>query len=56
MKIKYYGLLTLFFFPFYFSPKKSIIFKVLKYLDQLLFKIKIFKKLAWSVLIIAEKN
>ena len=56
MKIKYYGFLTLFFFPFYFSPKKSIIFKILKRFDQLLFKINIFKKFAWSVLIVAEKN
>ena len=56
IQIKYYGLLTLIFFPFYFSPKKSFIFKILKNLDQLLFKINFFKKFAWSVLIIAEKN
>ena len=55
-KIKYYGFLTLVFFPFYNSPKNSTIFKILKNIDQLLFKIGFFKKLAWSVLIIAEKN
>jgi SAM-dependent methyltransferase len=56
IKIKYYGFLTLFFFPFYLSPKNSIFFRLLKNCDQLLFKINIFKKLAWSTLIIAEKN
>ena len=30
--------------------------KLLKNIDQFLFKISIIKKLAWSVLIIAEKN
>ncbi len=56
MDIKYYGFLTLIFFPFYGSAKNSFTFKILKNLDQYLFKINIFKKLAWSVLIIAEKN
>ena len=56
VKIKYYGFLTLIFFPFYFSPKNSVIFKILKNIDQFLFRVNIFKKLAWSVLIIAEKN
>ena len=55
-KIKYYGFLTLALFPFYSSPKNSKIFKILKNFDQILFKLNIFKKLAWSVLIIAEKN
>ena len=55
-KVKYYGFLTLFFFPFYRSPKNSNVFKLLKTIDQFLFRISIFKKLAWSVLIIAEKN
>jgi SAM-dependent methyltransferase len=54
--IKYYGLLTLIFFPLYRSPKNSIVFKILKNLDQYLFKLSLFKKLAWSALIIAEKN
>lgn len=56
VEIKYYGFLTLIFFPLYRSPVNSTIFKVLKNLDQYLFKINIFKKLAWSVLVIAEKN
>ena len=55
-KLKYYGFLTLIFFPFYKSPKNSIIFKFLKIIDQFLFKLNIFKKFAWSVLIIAQKN
>jgi len=53
--VKYYGFLTLVFFPFYIS-NNSKIFKVLMKLDQLLFKIKIFKYFAWSVLITAKKN
>ena len=56
IKIKHYGFLTLVFFPFYTTPKNSIIFNILKNIDQLIFKINIFKKLAWSVLIVAEKN
>lgn len=56
IKIKYYSFLTLIFFPFYNSPNKSFIFKVLKNIDQFLFKINFFKKLAWSVLIVAEKD
>ena len=55
-KVKYYGFLTLIFFPIYFSPKNSIVFKMLRKFDQLLFNINFFKKLAWSVLISAEKN
>jgi len=55
-KLKYYGFLTLIFFPFYKSPKNSIIFKFLKIIDQFLFKLNIFKRFAWSVLIIAQKN
>ena len=55
-KIKYYGFLTLIFFPFYKNPEKSVIFNLLKNLDQILFKIKIFRLLAWSSLIIAQKN
>ena len=55
-EIKYYGFLTLIFFPFYKSPEKSKIFKFLASLDQLLFKFKLFKMLAWSVLIKAKKN
>ena len=55
-EIKYYGFLTLIFFPFYRSPEKSKIFNFLAGLDQLLFKLKLFKMLAWSVLIKAKKN
>ena len=55
-KLKYYGFLTLIFFPFYKTPKNSNIFKFLKIIDQFLFKLNIFKKFAWSVLIIAQKN
>ena len=54
--VKYYGFLTLVFFPFYKSPKNSKIFKFLASLDQLLFKIKFMRLLAWSVLIIGKKN
>ena len=55
VSIKYYGFLTLFFFPLYKS-NNSKIFKILVKLDQLLFKIKIFQYFAWSVLITAKKN
>ena len=55
VNIKYYGFLTLVFFPFY-SSNDSKIFKFLLKLDQLLFKTKIFRYFAWSVLITAKKN
>ena len=55
-KIKYYGFLTLIFFPFYKYPGKSIFFKFLANLDQYLFKLSLFKIFAWSVLITAKKN
>tara|TARA_B100001063_G_scaffold25013_1_gene19039 strand:+ start:758 stop:1498 length:741 start_codon:yes stop_codon:yes gene_type:complete len=55
VNIKYYGFLTLVFFPFY-SSNNSKVFKALVKLDQLLFKVQIFKYLAWSVLITAKKN
>ena len=55
VETKYYGLLTLVFFPFYINPKKSTLFKIIKKVDQFLFKIKFFRILAWSVLIIAKK-
>ncbi len=56
VKIKYYGFLTLIFFPVYKSPERSIIFKFLQKVDQFLFRFNIFRKFAWSVLIIAEKD
>ena len=37
-------------------PKDSFVFNILKKFDQILFKFKIFRRFAWSVLIIAEKN
>ena len=55
VEIKYYGLLTLIFFPFYLDPSKSKIFKILKNTDQILFKIKLFRYFAWSILISAKK-
>ncbi len=54
--VKYYGFFTLIFFPFYKTPGESSIFKILTRLDQLIFKIKFLRFLAWSVLIIAKKN
>jgi ubiquinone/menaquinone biosynthesis C-methylase UbiE len=56
VNLKYYGFLTLVFFPFYKFPDSSIIFKSLVKLDQFLFKIKLFRLFAWSVLITAKKN
>lgn len=55
VNLKFYGFLTLIFFPFYKSDKSKI-FKFLAKLDQVLFKIKLFRLFAWSVLIIAKKN
>ena len=55
VKLKYYGFLTLIFFPFYRSSN-SIIFNFLINCDQFLFKIKLFRFFAWSTLIIAKKN
>ncbi len=54
-KIKYYGFLTLVFFPFYKTPNSKI-FRLLASCDQFLFKFKIFQLFAWSVLIEAKKN
>ena len=56
VNLKYYGFLTLIFFPLYKSPENSKIFKTLAKIDQLLFKISFFRFFAWSVLIIAKKN
>ena len=56
MKIKYYGFLTLLFFPFYKSPDSSKLFKFFSNFDQILFKYKFFQLFAWSVLITAKKN
>ena len=56
MKVKYYGFLTLIFLPFYKSPDQSNLYKFLSRIDQLLFKNKYLKFLAWSILIEAKKN
>ncbi len=56
IKIRYYGFLTLIFFPFYKTPKNSKLFKLLVSFDQFLFRFKLFQLLAWSVLISAKKN
>lgn len=56
VNIKYYGFLTLVFFPFYRSATKSSFFRFLSFLDQQLFKIKFLNFLAWSVLIVCKKN
>ncbi len=55
ISIKYYGFLTLVFFPFYKSPNNSKLFRLLVDLDQFLFKFKFFQIFAWSVLIKAKK-
>lgn len=55
VNLKYYGFLTLVFFPFYRSSSSKF-FQMLVRLDQTLFKIKLFKYFAWSVLITAKKN
>ena len=54
--VKYYGFFTLVFFLFYKNPKKSLIFRIISKLDNYFFRIKCFKNLAWSVMIIAKKN
>jgi SAM-dependent methyltransferase len=55
VNVKYYGFFTLVFFPFYRKPEKSIIYNFFAAVDQKIFKIKIFRFLAWSVLIEAKK-
>ena len=54
--VKYYGFFTLIFFLFYKNPQKSSVFKIISKLDYYFFKIKYFKNLAWSVMIVAKKN
>ena len=56
LNIKYYGFLTLLFFLLYKEPSKSKVFKFLSLVDQNLFKLKVFQKLEWSVVISAKKN
>jgi len=56
VKVKYYGFFTLIFFLFYKNPQKSSVFKIISKLNFYFFKIKYFKSLAWSVMIVAKKN
>ena len=55
VRINYYGFFTLLFFLFYRDPKNSWIYKISNKLDNFIFKFNFFKKLAWSVMIIAKK-
>ena len=55
LKIKYYGFLTLIFYPFYSNKNSSKFFNFLSNLDQYLFKLRILRKFAWSALIVGKK-
>ena len=55
-ELKYYGFLTLILFLIYRDPSKSKVFKLLSVIDQVLFKLKVFQLLAWSVVITAKKS
>ena len=55
VEIKYYGFLTLVFLPFYKSPENSRLFKIISSIDKMIFRVKYFKFLAWSILIKGEK-
>ena len=56
VSVRYYGFFTLIFFLFYKNPSNSLTFKIISKLDNYFFKIKYFKNLAWSVMIVAKKN
>ena len=56
ISIKYYGFLTLMFLPFYKTPEKSKVYKLLAAADQLIFKFKFLRFLAWSILLVGKKN
>ena len=56
VEIKYYGFLTLIFFPFYKSPENSKLFRFISGIDKMILKTKYLRFLAWSVLVKAEKN
>ena len=56
LNCKYYGFFTLVFFLFYKNPEKSLFFKILTKLDNLIFKVKFLRFLAWSALIIGKKT
>ena len=55
VEIKYYGFLTLVFLPFYKSPENSRLFKIISSIDKMIFRVKYFKFLAWSILVKGEK-
>ena len=56
VEAKYYGFLTLIFFPFYKSPENSKLFRFISGIDRMILKTKYLRFLAWSVLVKAEKN
>ena len=56
VEAKYYGFLTLIFFPFYKSPENSKLFRLISGIDSMILKTKYLRFLAWSVLVKAEKN
>ena len=56
VEAKYYGFLTLIFFPFYKSPENSKLFRLISGIDRMILKTKYLRFLAWSVLVKAEKN
>ena len=56
VETKYYGFLTLIFFPFYKSPESSKLFRFISGIDRMILKTKYLRFLAWSVLVKAEKN
>ncbi len=56
LDVRYYGFFTLVFFLFYKNPKKSFVYKILAFCDQIIFKVKYLRFLAWSVLIVGTKN
>ena len=55
LKIKYYGFLTLIFYPFYGNQSSSKFFNWLSNFDQYLFKSRFLRKFAWSALIVGKK-
>ena len=56
VEIKYFGFFTVIFFLFYKNPEKSFFYNFFSKLDDLIFKFKYLRFLAWSVTIVAEKN
>ncbi len=55
LKFKYYGFLTLIFYPFYGNQSSSKFFNLLSNFDQYLFKSRFLRKFAWSALIVGKK-